>query len=211
MATRRRGSLRLARRRVEDQSRTATGVAPDPGRGRGGDGGQVPKQACPNSFTVSLSGVSLCLAGERSKIEPGPGVAYPSRGFAVGATRQRIVRGRIRCGYCDLSFGLPGVECSWPTMLAPMPTFAQEASPAAGANGARCAAEPRDVEELVGLYFGPEGTPLATPERPAVDSETELPQGSRSMRRSKRRQCDAGRALRLLRRGPIRSCLRTDD
>jgi hypothetical protein len=37
--------------------------------------------------------------------------------------------------------------------------------------------EPRDVEELIGFYFGPEGTPLATPTAATVQSEAELPQG----------------------------------
>jgi hypothetical protein len=58
-----------------------------------------------------------------------------------------------------------------------VPAVAQDASPAAGATGAGCTVEPRDVEELIGFYFGPEGTPLATPEAETVDSEAELPQG----------------------------------
>jgi hypothetical protein len=58
-----------------------------------------------------------------------------------------------------------------------MPAVAQDASPAAGATGAGCTVEPRDVEELIGFYFGPEGTPLATPAAATVDSEAELPQG----------------------------------
>ena len=56
-----------------------------------------------------------------------------------------------------------------------MPTLAQEASPAAGAT--ECTTEPRDVEELVGFYFDPQGTPLATPSMTMVDAEAELPQG----------------------------------
>jgi hypothetical protein len=64
------------------------------------------------------------------------------------------------------------------TMLtAAMPAVAQDASPAAGATGAGCTAEPRDVDELIGFYFGPEGTPLATPTATTVESEAELPQG----------------------------------
>ena len=55
------------------------------------------------------------------------------------------------------------------------PAYAQEASPAAGA--AVCDEEPRDVEELVGFYFSPEGTPLATPTMSTVDDESELPTG----------------------------------
>jgi len=58
-----------------------------------------------------------------------------------------------------------------------MPAVAQEASPTAGANGAGCAVEPRDIDELIGFYFGSEGTPLATPAGTTVDSEAELPQG----------------------------------
>ena len=61
------------------------------------------------------------------------------------------------------------------TVMTAIPTFAQEASPAAGA--AECTTEPRDVEELVGFYFDPQGTPLATPAAPTVDTEAELPQG----------------------------------
>ena len=64
------------------------------------------------------------------------------------------------------------------TMLAAaMPAVAQDASPAAGATSAGCTVEPRDVEELIGFYFGPEGTPLATPTAATVQSEAELPQG----------------------------------
>jgi hypothetical protein len=40
-----------------------------------------------------------------------------------------------------------------------------------------CMAEPRDVEQLIGFYFSPEGTPLATPEMTSVASEAELPSG----------------------------------
>jgi hypothetical protein len=63
------------------------------------------------------------------------------------------------------------------TLMVAMPAVAQDASPAAGANGAACTVEPREVDELVDLYFGSEGTPLATPSATAVDSEAELPQG----------------------------------
>src|SRR5215212_11042403 len=62
-------------------------------------------------------------------------------------------------------------------LTAAMPAVAQDASPAAGATGGGCTVEPRDVEELIGFYFGAEGTPLATPSATAVDSEAELPQG----------------------------------
>jgi len=64
------------------------------------------------------------------------------------------------------------------TMLtAAMPAVAQDASPAAGANGAACTVEPRDIDELVDFFFSSEGTPLATPAVTSVDSEAELPQG----------------------------------
>jgi hypothetical protein len=62
-------------------------------------------------------------------------------------------------------------------LTAAIPAVAQDASPAAGASGAACTVEPRDVEELIGFYFGPEGTPLATPTITTVESEAELPQG----------------------------------
>jgi hypothetical protein len=61
--------------------------------------------------------------------------------------------------------------------MAAIPAVAQNASPAAGASGTACTAEPRDVEELIGFYFSPEGTPLATPTTTTVESEAELPQG----------------------------------
>ena len=63
------------------------------------------------------------------------------------------------------------------TMLTAMPAVAQDASPAAGGTGAGCATEPRDIDELIGFYFDPEGTPLATPTATTVESEAELPQG----------------------------------
>jgi len=68
-----------------------------------------------------------------------------------------------------------GVLAATTVMLA-MPTAAQEASPAAGAT-AGCTVEPRDVEELIGFYFDPQGTPLVTPEATSVGTEAELPQG----------------------------------
>jgi hypothetical protein len=61
------------------------------------------------------------------------------------------------------------------TVMTAIPTLAQEASPAASATA--CTTEPRDVEELVGFYFDPQGTPLATPTSATVDTEAELPQG----------------------------------
>ena len=62
-------------------------------------------------------------------------------------------------------------------LTAAVPAVAQDASPTAGASGAACTVEPRDVEEIIGFYFGPEGTPLATPTATTVESESELPQG----------------------------------
>jgi hypothetical protein len=53
---------------------------------------------------------------------------------------------------------------------------AQEASPAATPEAA-CTVAPRSVDELIGFYFSPEGTPLATPAPVVTTSETELPQG----------------------------------
>jgi hypothetical protein len=63
------------------------------------------------------------------------------------------------------------------TVMTTMPTLAQEASPTADASAAECTTEPRDVEELVGFFFGPQGTPLATPTMATVNTEAELPQG----------------------------------
>jgi hypothetical protein len=63
------------------------------------------------------------------------------------------------------------------TLTAAMPAMAQDASPTTGSSDGVCTVEPRDVEELVGFYFDPEGMPLATPESPTVDSEAELPPG----------------------------------
>ena len=56
---------------------------------------------------------------------------------------------------------------------------AQDATPAAGpAAGIACTVEPRPVDELLAFWFGPEGTPLATP-LPAspVAAEAALPEG----------------------------------
>ena len=63
------------------------------------------------------------------------------------------------------------------TVMAAIPAVAQDASPAAGATGAGCIVEPRDVEEIVGFFFDPAGSPLATPSAATVESEAELPQG----------------------------------
>jgi hypothetical protein len=62
-------------------------------------------------------------------------------------------------------------------LTAVMPAVAQDASPAAGAGSAACNAEPRDIDELVDLFFSSGGTPLATPAAASFDSEAELPQG----------------------------------
>ena len=63
------------------------------------------------------------------------------------------------------------------TLVGALPVSAQDASPAAGTSGAACTVEPRDVDELIGFYFGAEGTPLATPSAAMFGSEAELPQG----------------------------------
>ena len=64
------------------------------------------------------------------------------------------------------------------TIMTVMPAVAQKGSPVAGAGGTECTVEPRDVEELIDFYFGPQGTPLATPAAATmVDTEAELPQG----------------------------------
>jgi hypothetical protein len=60
-------------------------------------------------------------------------------------------------------------------VLPALPAVAQEATPAAA--DSTCTVAPRDVEELVGFYFSPEGTPLATPASASVDAETQLPSG----------------------------------
>ncbi len=58
------------------------------------------------------------------------------------------------------------------------PVAAQDATPAATPAAIACTAEPRDVEELVGFYFDPQGTPVATPiPEPVVATEDQLPTG----------------------------------
>ena len=59
------------------------------------------------------------------------------------------------------------------------PVTAQDASPVASPSAAACTLEPRSVEALVGFYFDPAGTPVATPTPAAspVATETALPQG----------------------------------
>jgi hypothetical protein len=57
---------------------------------------------------------------------------------------------------------------------------AQDASPTAGSTGGMaCTAEPRPVDELLPLWFGPDGSPVATPmSQPPFESEADLPQGT---------------------------------
>lgn len=58
------------------------------------------------------------------------------------------------------------------------PIAAQEATPATTAGAGACVAEPRAVDELVGFYFDPQGTPVATPiPEPVVAAEENLPTG----------------------------------
>jgi hypothetical protein len=60
------------------------------------------------------------------------------------------------------------------------PVVAQEASPAPGTSGGTaCTVEPRSVDELLPLWFGPDGSPAATPmPSESVQSEADLPQGT---------------------------------
>jgi hypothetical protein len=59
------------------------------------------------------------------------------------------------------------------SLLAAAPTRAQEASPAAGAG---CTIAPRSTESLLALWFGPGGTPAATPTAaPAPDLAGAVP------------------------------------
>jgi hypothetical protein len=57
------------------------------------------------------------------------------------------------------------------------PIAAQEATPTMGSGAVACTAEPRDVEELVGFYFDPQGTPVATPVPEIIAAESNLPTG----------------------------------
>lgn len=67
--------------------------------------------------------------------------------------------------------------------LAPL-AHAQEASPAAGtptAEAISCSAEPRNVDELVALWFNTAGTPVATPAAGApVEEAVAIPAGERA-------------------------------
>ncbi len=55
---------------------------------------------------------------------------------------------------------------------------AQEATPDSTTGTVACTVEPRPIDEMLGTWFSPEGTPVATPEpEPPVTSEAELPQG----------------------------------
>jgi hypothetical protein len=55
----------------------------------------------------------------------------------------------------------------------------RQATPAAGSDVAvACAVEPRPLEEIIALFFDPQGTPLPTPPPPSpYPSEAQLPQG----------------------------------
>jgi hypothetical protein len=105
-------------------------------------------------------------------------MAQELRRWARVANRA-VTRGRIRR---DAMRTVPPVirltACSALVVIVAggMPAAAQEASPAAGGT-AVCDEEPRDIEELIGFYFSPEGTPLATPTMSTVDDESELPTG----------------------------------
>jgi hypothetical protein len=58
------------------------------------------------------------------------------------------------------------------------PVTAQDASPIASPAVASCTVEPRTVDEMIGVFFNVQGTPLATPEAmTSVDAEAELPPG----------------------------------
>lgn len=64
----------------------------------------------------------------------------------------------------------------------PAPSLAQAATPSASPGAASgqmaCTAEPRDIDELLALWFTPEGAPLATTEvANKVDEARTLPQG----------------------------------
>jgi hypothetical protein len=67
--------------------------------------------------------------------------------------------------------------------LAPL-AHAQEASPAAGTPAAEaitCSAEPRNVDELVALWFNTSGTPVATPGASApMEEAVAIPEGERA-------------------------------
>jgi hypothetical protein len=62
-------------------------------------------------------------------------------------------------------------------MAVAAPVAAQDATPAADAAGGGCTTEPRDIDELVGFYFDPQGTPAATPTPETVAAEANLPTG----------------------------------
>lgn len=62
-------------------------------------------------------------------------------------------------------------------LLMPVSTYAQEASPVASPGASACTVEPRDPAELAALWFGPEGTPLATPLPPEAMTSRMLPTG----------------------------------
>lgn len=82
-----------------------------------------------------------------------------------------------RSSWRTIALGLALVGVMQPGGLAPV--AAQEATPTAGVGGSTgCTAAPRATDELIALWFGPEGTPLATPTgQPPVASTADLPQG----------------------------------
>ncbi|MDQ2652399.1 MAG: hypothetical protein M3Z20_05065 [Chloroflexota bacterium] len=66
------------------------------------------------------------------------------------------------------------------SLMAPLASLAQDATPAAGSDAqpASCDAEPRDLDELVALWFDESGAPAATPTAAMmVQDEATLPDG----------------------------------
>jgi hypothetical protein len=63
------------------------------------------------------------------------------------------------------------------TMAVAAPVAAQDATPAEDTVGGGCTAEPRAIDELVGLYFDPQGMPAATPTPEIAATEANLPAG----------------------------------
>jgi hypothetical protein len=66
--------------------------------------------------------------------------------------------------------------------VSPLTSLAQDATPAAGADAmpASCDAEPRDIDELVALWFDESGNAAATPTASmTIEDEASLPDGSK--------------------------------
>ena len=63
---------------------------------------------------------------------------------------------------------------------APLAAAAQDATPAPRAMLKPCTAEPRDVEQVVAIWFNPAGTPVATPQPAAPIALEALPAGERA-------------------------------